>query len=52
MTKDIPSAIIVKLAHERSKGKSEANLENDTEKKRANRKKTAKIPREFSIERC
>jgi len=37
--------IIVKLACGNADKTSEANLENDTEKKRAKRKKTAKIPR-------
>ena len=37
--------ILLELAHERSRETSEANLENDTEKKRAIRKKTAKIPK-------
>ena len=37
--------MIVKLARAKAKEKSEANLENDTEKKRAIRNKTAKIPK-------
>ena len=46
MTKGTPSVIIVKLARAKAKGKSEANLENDTEKKRANiKERLAKIPK-------
>ena len=45
LTKGTPSVMIVKLARAKAKEKSEANLENDTEKKRAIRKKTAKIPK-------
>ena len=46
LTKGTPSVIIVKLARAKAKGKSEANLENDTEKKRANiKERLAKIPK-------
>ena len=46
MTKGTPSVIIVKLAYERSRKSEPANLENDTEKKRANIKESiAKIPK-------
>ena len=38
--------MIVKLARAKAKEKSEANLENDTEKKRANiKERLAKIPK-------
>jgi len=39
LTKGIPSVIIVKLARAKAREKSEANLENDTEKKRATLRK-------------
>jgi len=45
LTRGRGSGIIVKLARTKAREKSEANLENDTEKKRAIRKKTAKIPK-------
>ena len=45
MTGEGGFGIIVKLACGNAEKTSEANLENDTEKKRAIRKKTAKIPR-------
>ena len=46
LTKGIPSVIIVKLAYERSRKSEPANLENDTEKKRANiKERLAKIPK-------
>ena len=46
LTKGTPSVIIVKLARAKAREKSEANLENDTEKKRANIKdRLAKIPK-------
>ena len=46
MTKALPFDILSKLACERSQEKSRANLENDTEKKRANiKERLAKIPK-------
>ena len=46
MTKGTPSVIIVKLAREQSRKSEPANLENDTEKKRANiKERLAKIPK-------
>ena len=46
MTKGNPSVIIVKLARAKARERSEANLENDTEKKRANiKERLAKIPK-------
>ena len=45
MTGEGGFGIIVKLACGNAGKTSEANLENDTEKKRAKRKKTAKIPK-------
>ena len=46
MTKGKGSDIIVKLARTKAREKSGANLENDTEKKRANNKeRLAKIPK-------
>ena len=46
LTKGTPSVIIVKLAYGKPRKSEPANLENDTEKKRANNKESiAKIPR-------
>ena len=46
MTKYLGFDILIKLARAKAKGKSEANLENDTEKKRANiKERLAKIPK-------
>ena len=49
MTKGNPSVIIVKLARAKARERSEANLENDTEKKRANiKERLAKIPKSLA----
>ena len=49
MTKGTPSVIIVKLAHGKPVKSGPANLENDTEKKRANiKERLAKIPKSFT----
>jgi len=46
LTKGTPSVIIVKLAYGKLWKSERANLENDTEKKRANiKERLAKIPR-------
>ena len=46
MTKGTPSVIIVKLAYGKPRKSEPANLENDTEKKRANiKERLAKIPK-------
>ena len=46
LTKGTPSVIIVKLARTKVRNSEPANLENDTEKKRANiKERLAKIPR-------
>ena len=46
MTSDNSFGIIVKLARAKARERSKANLENDTEKKRANiKERLAKIPK-------
>ena len=46
MTKEGPSDMIVKLARTKERKSEPANLENDTEKKRANiKERLAKIPK-------
>ena len=51
LTKDNPSVIIVKLAYGKPRKSEPANLENDTEKKRANiKERLAKIPKSLKHE--
>ena len=46
LTKDIPSVIIVKLAYGKPRKSGPANLENDTEKKRAIKEKDSEDSKE------
>ena len=51
LTKEKPSVIIVKLARKQKPESEPANLENDTEKKRAIKEKDSEDSKELSIER-